>query len=214
MTEPILRPLSPRERQLLKQLASGSAEWTGDLLNGGLVFALVFVATQVIGRFLSLPRSRIGWSGTLVAIVLAVLTVAYMRRRHAGARGRDAYSRDLAAGMAEEATFDIMDAIRIEESEDEGSQYFLKLSDGRVLFLAGQYLYEPEQARTFPCKRIRTTRAPDSRLLIDLACEGPYLDASSVRPPFSKRAHEQSEVPQDGDVLAVNFDDLRTVRNG
>jgi hypothetical protein len=209
MSEPTLRPLSTRERRLLKQLASGS-EWTGDLLTGGLVFAVVFVATQVIGRLFSLPRAQIGPLGAFVAIVLAVLLVAYMRRRHADARGRAAYARDLAGGMAEEATFDIVDAIRVEEFEDEGSQYFLKLSDGRVLFLAGQYLYEHERARTFPCKRIRTTRAPNSRLLIDLACEGPYLEASGVRPPFSRREHEQSKVPDDGDVLGVDFDDLRS----
>lgn len=210
MSQPTLRPLSTTERRLLEQLASASAEWTGDLLSGGLVFALVFIATQVIGRLFSLPRAQIGRLGAFVAIALAVLLVAYMRRRHADARGRAAYSRDLAAGMAEEATFDIVDAIRVEEFEDEGSQYFLKLADGRVLFLAGQYLYEHEQAGTFPCRRIRTTRAPNSRLLIDLACEGPYLEASGVRPPFSRREREQSKVPDDGDVLGVNFDDLRS----
>jgi hypothetical protein len=209
MTEPILRPFSPNERQLLKQLKSGSEERTGDLLNGGLVFALVFVATQGLGWLLSLPRTQNARLGALIAIVIAVVIVAYMRRRHAGARGGLAYSRDLAGGMAEEATFDVVDAIRVEEFEDEGSQYFLKLADERVLFLAGQYLYEPEKARSFPCRKIRTTRAPNSRFLIDLACEGPYLEASGVRPPFSRREHDRSEVPQDGDVLRLNFDDLR-----
>ena len=211
MSDPILRPLSRKERRLLEQLASAPAEWTGDLLNGAFVFAVVFVATQVFGSLLSIPRTGIVRLGALVAIVLAILTVAYMRRRHAGARGGLPYSRDLAGGMAEEATFDIVDAIRVEELEDEGSQYFLKLADGRVLFLTGQYLYEPERTRTFPCERIRTTRAPNSRLLIDLVCEGPYLEVTAVRPPFSRREHAQAEVPHDGDILRLDFDDLRRI---
>ena len=207
MSAPTLRPLSDRERQLLQRLASESSEWTGDLLNGGLVFALVFVATQVLGRWL--PQTGIARLGAVGAIVLAALMVAYMRRRRPDARGRAAYARDLAEGLAEETTFDIVDAIRVEEFEDEGSQYFLRLSDGQVLFLAGQYLYEGEKAHTFPCRKIRTTRAPNSRLLLDLVCDGPYLEVSAVRPPFSRREHEQSKVPHDGDVLAVSFDELR-----
>ena len=99
MSEPILRPLTGKERRLLEQLASAPAEWTGDLLNGALVFAVVFVATQVFGWLLSLPRAGIVRLGVLVAIVLATLTVAYMRQRHAGVRGGLPYSRDLAGGI-------------------------------------------------------------------------------------------------------------------
>jgi hypothetical protein len=60
------------------------------------------------------------------------------------ARARESHAADLAAGVATLTTYEATDALRVEEFEDEGSQYYLKLADGRVLFLAGQYLYEYE----------------------------------------------------------------------
>ncbi|MEZ5387371.1 MAG: hypothetical protein R3F13_17815 [Prosthecobacter sp.] len=35
-------------------------------------------------------------------------------------------------------------AFQVEETEDEGSNYFVELEDGRTLFISGQFLYEYE----------------------------------------------------------------------
>ena len=60
-----------------------------------------------------------------------------------------------------------MRAFGVKEFEDEGLHYFLELTDGRVLVLSGQYLYDYEaisddsetnRPRAFPCSEFTLRR--------------------------------------------------------
>ncbi len=101
----------------------------------------------------------------------------------------------------------MVDAIRVEEAEDEGSQYYLKLGDGRVAFLAGQYLYELEEDGAFPCRVVTVTRAPHSSVVLDAACTGEALAPSATRPPFSEEEYRRG-TPADGALLEADFASL------
>ena len=138
---------------------------------------------------------------------------AYLYLRHlftrAAAADRAAGRHDAEAGEVDETRFEIVDAIEVAEEEDEGKHYYLRLIDGRVLFLSGQYLYEPVAAGRFPSTRITVVRAPDSGVVLSLRPEGDGLAASSVRPSFAEREHARGRVPDDGAILETDFDRLR-----
>jgi hypothetical protein len=111
----------------------------------------------------------------------------------------------------------------VEEFEDEGSQYYLALTDGRVLFVSGQWLYEyedgededgkPTSAR-FPCRRFTIERAAKSGLFLGLIPQGPSFPPSDTLPPFTDEQHGAGTVPDDGDLLSVDFESLRKRRAG
>jgi len=135
----------------------------------------------------------------------------YLRRLFARAAAADRSSRrrDREAGEVDEAQFEIVDAIEVAEEEDEGRHFYLRLADGRVLFLSGQYLYEPVAAQRFPAARITVIRAPTSGVVLSMRPEGAFLAPSAVRPSFSERGHARWRVPDDGEILVTDFDRLR-----
>jgi len=220
------RPLTPGERADLARLASPRSQVSAELLAGFTAFALLFLIGVWLVRFVAGPPqgAALAWiaagAGTLALVV--VLRV----RRGVGPlldRARQLHADDLASGQAICTTYEIEDALRIEELEDEGSQYYLKLADGRVLFLAGQWLYEYEDGedengqRTparFPCRRFNVERAAKSGLFLDLRPLGPAFEPSGTLRPFTSDEHRAGSVPNDGDVLAVDFDSLRQRRAG
>ncbi|MEQ1891637.1 MAG: hypothetical protein ABL998_03770, partial [Planctomycetota bacterium] len=136
---------------------------------------------------------------------------------------RDKHSADLASGHATCTTYEITDALQVEEFEDEGSHYYLKLTDGRVLFLSGQWLYEyeagededgePTPAR-FPCRRFTVERAAKSALFLDMKPLAPAFPPSGTLPPFTDAEHRAGTVPDDGDLLELDFERLRARRAG
>ena len=207
------RPLTAQERRTLAGLAEGD----GDRLNVLALFFLFFMALFVFGvvgiRILSGPPTRreLAVAGACAALVVLSFAV-HAARRLGRARKveREACAADLAGGRVSSQTFDVVDAVQVEELEDEGSSYYLKLADGRVLFLSGQYLYDPEDEGAFPSTRLRVTRAPRSRLLFDLECLGSPLKPSSKRPHFTLGDFEADRVPADGAILQVDFESLRT----
>ena len=91
-------------------------------------------------------------------------------------------------GLLEVKEFAAVRAFQVEEYEDEGLHYFLKLTDARVLYLQGQYLdeYEPElsQRRRFPCTEFSIVRDSRSGEIADLRCRGVPIEPEAVLPPF------------------------------
>jgi hypothetical protein len=199
------RPLTADERTALQSmLRSPSA--------GGAPLAalLTFIVTSGIGLIL-LPSSwmtglpSLGPAG--IAAVVAAFVYRRMRRSQRESPWLRNVSRDLAEGNARITTFQVVDAIRVEEAEDEGSQYYLKLEDGRVAFLAGQYLYELEEDGGFPTRVVTVTRAPHSAVVFDVASTGAPLTPSATRPPFSEAEYRRG-VPADGELLDADFASL------
>ena len=203
------RPFTADERRALAELASSRGELAHDLLTGGGVFAVVLGLGVLVVRCVSGPPS--GPERVVLAAFAAVLalTVLWKIRRSLGralAGARADYAADLAGGRATTETFDATDAIAVAELEDEGAAYYLRLADGRVLFLGGQYL---DKRADFPCTRFAVTRAPRSRIVLALECAGTRLEPSARRPPFTRAEHEAERVPADGAIVAVDFESLR-----
>lgn len=215
MTAPQSRPLSADERRTLARLASRRQDLAQDASGVGCSFMLVFALGVGAIRLVSGPPGGAALGVAAGIAACAALALLLSMRRSVGRAIRDeraAFAADLAAGVAESRTFDVVDAIRVEERDDEGSGYYLKLADGSVLVLRGQYLYDVEGDGSFPSTRVTVTRAPRSRLLFDLECAGRPLPASSKRPPFSREEYRSGAIPKDGDVLSADFEGLRGAR--
>lgn len=98
-------------------------------------------------------------------------------------------------GLLVSESFTATRAFQVEEYDDEGSHYFIELTDGAVLYLNGQYLYEYEeitddpeynQPRRFPCSQFIVRRDKTTRDVLDIICAGGVLHPECLAPPFDK----------------------------
>jgi hypothetical protein len=115
---------------------------------------------------------------------------------------------DLAEGLAEVQTFRARECYRVEELDDEGVSYYLHLEDGAVLFLSGQYLYEPEENKTFPCTEFDLVRGPRSRRLLNLVTRGSYLNPLKTLKAFRLTGLRDGQGPVDGEILDMKWEDV------
>jgi len=179
-----------------------SAAWiAATLALAGLGLFYVATGARTLGQSLFVLLAGVG--GFTAYLCLRRLFT------RAAAADRSAGRRDVEAREVDHTRFEIIDAIEVAEEEDEGKHYYLRLADGRVLFLSGQYLYEPVASGRFPSTRITVVRAPDSGVVLSLRPEGDVLAPSSVRSSFTEREHARGRVPEDGAILETDFDRLR-----
>jgi hypothetical protein len=141
-----------------------------------------------------------------VVLVRALRWSAKAKPSHAWLDGQ---ARDAERGAAEVTRYEVTDAIQVEEFEDEGSNCFLRLRDGRVLFLSGQHLEDAEAARTFPATAVEVSRSPLGRIVLDVKGSGEYLAPTSLLPPFPEERLARGEVPSDGDLVDAEFEAIR-----
>ena len=181
-------------------------------LAGGLLFIWVF-AIQYPVRF---PD----WLGFLLFGVACALGAAMAW--HFCGRPRFSWH-DTAPdfdklGLLEDQTFSARRAFKVEEYEDEGLHFFIELSDGRVLYLSGQYLYDyaetgddPDlsQPASFPCTEFVVRRHKTERWVHSLVCRGSYLAPVETLPAFSQTFVKTYDMPSDGDILTESFEQLR-----
>jgi hypothetical protein len=84
----------------------------------------------------------------------------------------------------------------------------LKLSDGRVLFLRGQYLCGLEEDQRFPCTSFEIVRALQSRELLALNCSGEFFKPTKTLVPFQKHHFAQDLVPEDGTRVPLPWENI------
>lgn len=113
-------------------------------------------------------------------------------------------------GLVERQSFLAHRAFEVEQFEDEGLHYFIELSDGRTLFLSGQYLYDYEptsddpelaQPRLFPCTEFVVLRHREAGYVLQIQCAGTVLEPEVVAPPFDCEDFRRG-IPQDGTILS------------
>lgn len=114
--------------------------------------------------------------------------------------------------------FEAKRAFGVSEFEDEGLHYYIELTDGQVLYLSGQYLYEYEpidddpdlnQPRSFPCTKFEVLRHKVAGYVIHIHCEGQVLEPEIMAPPFSNEVLRDG-VPDDGQVIGTeNYDTIK-----
>jgi hypothetical protein len=213
------RPLRAEERRALTRLSSRRDDLANDFFATLLVFSVVFFAGTGLLRLVTGHRPQglsLGVVATLATVVAlwALVKVGHGRMGRALAQQRKHFAEDLAAGKAACTTYDVVDALKVEELEDEGASFYLALADGRVLFLSGQYLDDAVEERKFPCARFTLVRAPKSGLFLDLEAIGAPLPASGTLPAITPEDHRAERAPYDGDVLALDFETLRRKAGG
>jgi len=204
-----LRPMTEQEVERLTALA-GTAfrapSWIAALVTGtGMWLALLLAVAFVLPR----PSPAAGmWSiGILLAGCLSGAFLFFRRRSRAAydrdlAAGRARYADDLQARQLEEWRVRIVDALQVDEVEDEGAQFFLELEDGRILFVMGQYLWDADdESPRFPNRELLITRLPHAQDIFDMKCLGEYFPPSAQRAPFTGEEYAGERVPQDGQIL-------------
>jgi hypothetical protein len=205
----VLRPATTFERRTLERLARPSLAWT--------VVGVVYFATSLVLCLLGIlyfatrARSPVQSLFVFLVGVLGIAGFLYLRHRLApyGAAERATARADLRAGEVDETAFAIVDAVEVAQGEDEGRHFFLRLGNGRVLFLSGQYLEQPVAAKRFPASSVTIVRAAASGVVLSMRAEGHYLAPSAVRPPFTEADYEGGLVPEDGSILDLDFEQLR-----
>ncbi|BCL94912.1 hypothetical protein ACNRBS_09455 [Ralstonia pseudosolanacearum] len=115
-----------------------------------------------------------------------------------------------AKGLLVRQRFQATRAFAVEAFEDEGPQYYIELSDGRVLYLNGQYLYDYEPitddpefnaARSFPCTEFEVLRHKDAGHVLHIHCAGTVLEPEIMAPPF-RTDDVRRGMPEDGEIIA------------
>jgi hypothetical protein len=102
--------------------------------------------------------------------------------RRAGVQGQG--SRGSRTGEIAVRRVVAVDAVEIEEQEDEGPGYFILTADGTTLLFAGQYL-DRLKSKGFPWTAFDVSEAPQSNVFFGISAAGDRLKPSARRPPLT-----------------------------
>lgn len=182
----------------------------------GLIAAIATLSTFV-DRPLSPQLLSLITLLIFVLLVVCAMAISSRRRRKSIAPRQFQTLEELeAAGLLVSEDYTARRAFQVEEVEDEGPHYFIELADGRVLYLNGQYLYEYEPGwdedsveRRFPCSDFTLRRHRDWRYVEEVICRGTVIEPELTAPPFSSRDFDEGELPEDGEILRISYEQIK-----
>lgn len=185
----------------------GCLSWLLLVVGGWLISTFIFVAVCTRLQYTSPLESP--WFMVVILTIWIGVSVALSRWQKAQAARKQALRLDgVADDIAEIFTFAATEAIQVKEFEDEGSSYFLRLTDGQVLFLSGQYLYDYEESKRFPCVDFDIVRRSRLDFVIEVVCRGAYIAPSKILKPFRVEQFEKDKVPEDMTYVNVAWDEI------
>jgi hypothetical protein len=199
-------PLTKRERAELAGYVSGSTVAGRAILFALAVGAVAGLAFR-IQRWFSLDQPY--W---LLPPIVAGLALWRRARRWTGGRDlRARIRRDLESNTAAVHVLSVVDAIQVEEAEDEGSTFFLKLDSGETVAIGGQFL-DRFVSRGFPWRQFEIREAAESGLFLGLEGRGERVAPSLVKPPLSlATVRELGIASARWRVLPIAFEELRRI---
>ncbi len=119
-------------------------------------------------------------------------------------------------GLIVSTDFQAVRAFQVEEYEDEGLHYFIELTDGSVLYLSGQDLYDYEpieddpelnQPRRFPCSDFTLRTHRTENFVIDIQCRGTVIEPEAVE---SHPKDFWKWEPEDGKIITdKTYDEIK-----
>ena len=153
------------------------------------------------------------WVVPVAALGLWLYRVA--GRWTGGRRLRAAIRADLGRGEAAVHRVKAVDAIEVDEQEDEGPSFFILTDDGRTMLFSGQYL-DRLKGRGFPFTAFDIVEAPESKIFFGILKAGEPLVPSARRPPFTWEETKQYGVNKAGKfhTLDVDFAALKASISG
>ena len=201
------RPLTVEELKALRKHAPSPllSLWP-PIAAGGFFLLLFTAAVLLLAKYVALVRAIQPFLFAAFAIWLAPQMLSMYRSER---RRSETIRKDLEGGKAEVRRYEVTDAIRVEEFEDEGTGFYLRLKDGRTLFLVGQHFYELEDEKKFPCTTFEIAETPNAKWPLGFTCTGAYFPPSLRRGPFPESEVKSGRTPCDGDLLEVDFESLK-----
>ena len=202
MIESVTRPMTADERALLPKHRGVPVRWTAGI---GAAFAVTIIAwllALLVAGFADWTSRRAEQALFLFAIAAGIVAYLYVARLERQPPKGPALWDDVQAGTVQVTRYDVTDALAVEEFEDEGLSYYLELTDGRVVFLMGQYLYEPVEQAQFPARRLEIVRTAVTGTVLRVTALGPHLPPTGTRRPFQTADFENDRVPEDGTILS------------
>lgn len=200
------REATAQERAILERRAGDARGW------GEAVFTFVVLFLILLGAIVAI-KAMLGVRGhlerpvilTAAAVALAAAGVRWRRVRAEGVLA----AQDYEAGRVRVERFHVCAAIQVGEAGKVDSGFFLKLIDGRVVFLSGLYLWELCERGQFPCTQFEVVRGVHSKRVVELKCLGEYFPAVVKRRGFTREERTGGAVPEDGAVFAADFEGLK-----
>ena len=174
--ETTYRPISKRR---LAEL-NGYAAWSTSAFRAAIFIVVVAAVTWLLrGVHVAFVRPVVDADAIWVVPSLAIAVgICALGSRWTGGRAfRAAVRADLAGGVAAVHRVVAIDAIEVEEQEDEGPSLFILTSDGSTLLMTGQYL-EAYRRKGFPWRTFEILEAPASKIFFGLV---PRRAASAIR---------------------------------
>jgi len=205
------RAITDHEAALLRTMLGSRKE----AIESGLMFLLLAFGGSLL-PFLFL-RHTVPWFAEhlgIIAVTFAGCSAYALWRHHPRlpAPHVDAARKDRELRLVEDSHYEIVEAVLVEDHEDdeddEGPSYYLKLTDGQVLFLQGQYLIAAEE-EGFPRAQLRIGRAKESHLLLSFHCDGPRVPVTEHLAPSGIEGSDTERTPEDGSLLQLDFEDLK-----
>jgi hypothetical protein len=185
------RPLTAKQRAELKGYVAWGTTVFGIVLCVGLIFIIAsafhFLHSQLVKVFPGISHA-LWWIAPTAIVVLFIGRVLMrgMQNRAFRAQVRSDLARDELAVHR----IDAVEAIEVEEQEDEGQTFFIKTTDGETMFFSGQYL-DSYTRRGFPWKSFEILESPSSKIFLGLKKIGDPLSPSFVRQPFTSEEAKQ-----------------------
>lgn len=200
-----LRPISKRRLAELRGYVAWSTTFFRSAAFVAVVAGFAWMLRAVLARF----DVGVVAAWLLPSLALAALLYALAGRWTGGRAFRAAVRKDLAGGVAAAHLVVALDAIQVEEGEDEGPGFFVLCDDGRTLLFAGQYL-GPYRRKGFPWTRFEILEAPESKVFFGLVPQGEKLAPSARRPPFTWEEFKQfARGKREYSVINVDFAALK-----
>jgi hypothetical protein len=191
------------------------------LLAGLIVVTLTGMTATVVGS--RYPAQAWPWWGTPLIVGMVFGSVVGARfffkraggRFRPGSRGRttDEQVAELKQqGLLLSESFHARKVFQVAQAEDEGPHYFIELTDGAVLYLNGQYLYDYAR-EAFPCSQFTVWRHKVGGFVVAIECAGVRLSTEWTAPPFDENDDERDLIPDDGQILRDrSYDQLKRER--
>jgi hypothetical protein len=204
-------PLSKKQRAEL----FGYVSWPVRNVRIALFLVILFLAGAALKSLHAAVAPERGWVSNsafwiIPGLVFAVWFYFRWQRWTGGNHGRANIRNDLARGEMAIHHIEVVDAIEIEELEDEGPSYFFLTSDKDVLYFSGQWL-DREKRKGFPWTTFEIHDAPLSKIFFGLKKTG-----ERFTPTFVRKALDWNTLKRHGAfkgkyrVLRESFDSLKT----
>lgn len=204
------RKLTAKELKQLKRQKRGEfySAIESSVLAYIFIMSVLLLPLLYIDKYYPIPS----WIQGITSIV--ILIIAFFITRYilwsAPFFGRHPNEKSLSKVEAEVLYVKTARAIMREDPEDFGPAFYFDIREAdsppKVLFLWGQYLYE----ESFPNTEFEIIRRSDTKELINLISHGDYFEPERTLPPFSDKIFSEGTYPEDGTILDMSLDAIRS----